>query len=369
MISFRTPDQPLPMENNPRKVFFGMFGQGDTNEERQNILKTTNSLLDYVQGIDGHPDAQARRRRPRARERLPGFGARDRAPRAEARGERQVAGRSARCAARSAGGFRRAPRRPVRDDRAGLADQSDPRRDDEDGRGSEHADVPEPRRPRGVPSDLALGWIPGPRRQPAEDPGLPHRGVREVRRAPQGHARRRRIGARQLDHPVRQQHGEQRRAQQRSAAAGADRPWRRPQGQPAPALQAGHAAREHPGDDARAARACRPATSRSSPTAPARSRRCDRRSARGCRAVARRPAGLALPRSGVSRLRVRRDQRQPAVARLRPGLAQTGRQPPQPRWQHAAAVGGLQRRRRRGEASAACRRRRHRSPTTTAPRR
>ena len=48
MISFRTPDQPLPMENNPRKVFFGMFGQGDTNEERQNILKTTNSLLDYV---------------------------------------------------------------------------------------------------------------------------------------------------------------------------------------------------------------------------------------------------------------------------------------------------------------------------------
>ena len=48
MISFRTPNQPLPMENNPRKVFFGMFGQGDTNEERQNILKTTDSLLDYV---------------------------------------------------------------------------------------------------------------------------------------------------------------------------------------------------------------------------------------------------------------------------------------------------------------------------------
>jgi hypothetical protein len=48
MISFRTPDQPLPMENNPRKVFFGMFGQGDTQEERQAILKTTDSLLDYV---------------------------------------------------------------------------------------------------------------------------------------------------------------------------------------------------------------------------------------------------------------------------------------------------------------------------------
>jgi Protein of unknown function (DUF1552) len=48
MISFRTPQQPLPMENNPRKVFYGMFGQGDTKEERQAILNTTSSLLDYV---------------------------------------------------------------------------------------------------------------------------------------------------------------------------------------------------------------------------------------------------------------------------------------------------------------------------------
>jgi len=48
MISFRTPQQALPMESNPRKVFVGMFGQGDTAEERQAILKTTNSLLDYV---------------------------------------------------------------------------------------------------------------------------------------------------------------------------------------------------------------------------------------------------------------------------------------------------------------------------------
>ncbi len=48
MISFRTPSQPLPMESNPRKVFFTMFGQGDTNEERQAILKSTDSLLDYV---------------------------------------------------------------------------------------------------------------------------------------------------------------------------------------------------------------------------------------------------------------------------------------------------------------------------------
>jgi hypothetical protein len=48
MISFRTPQQPLPMESNPRKAFYGMFGQGDTTQERQAILKTTGSLLDYI---------------------------------------------------------------------------------------------------------------------------------------------------------------------------------------------------------------------------------------------------------------------------------------------------------------------------------
>jgi hypothetical protein len=48
MISFRTPGQPLPMESNPRKAFYAMFGQGDTKEEREAILSTTGSLLDYV---------------------------------------------------------------------------------------------------------------------------------------------------------------------------------------------------------------------------------------------------------------------------------------------------------------------------------
>jgi Protein of unknown function (DUF1552) len=47
-ISFRTPSQPLPMEGNPRKVFLSMFGQGATKAERQSILGTTTSLLDYV---------------------------------------------------------------------------------------------------------------------------------------------------------------------------------------------------------------------------------------------------------------------------------------------------------------------------------
>src|SRR5690606_36455386 len=48
MISFRTPQQPLPLEGNPRKVFISIFGQGNTKEERQQILGTTKSLLDYV---------------------------------------------------------------------------------------------------------------------------------------------------------------------------------------------------------------------------------------------------------------------------------------------------------------------------------
>jgi hypothetical protein len=47
-ISYRTPNQPLPMESNPRKLFYTMFGQGDNQRERAAILKSTDSLLDYV---------------------------------------------------------------------------------------------------------------------------------------------------------------------------------------------------------------------------------------------------------------------------------------------------------------------------------
>jgi len=48
--AFRTPFQPLPMEDNPRKVFFQLFGQGDTTQERREILTETGSILDYVRG-------------------------------------------------------------------------------------------------------------------------------------------------------------------------------------------------------------------------------------------------------------------------------------------------------------------------------
>ncbi|HTQ36665.1 MAG TPA: DUF1552 domain-containing protein [Steroidobacteraceae bacterium] len=52
--AFRTPFQPLPMEDNPRKVFFTLFGQGDDTKERKQILGETGSLLDYAmeQGKD-----------------------------------------------------------------------------------------------------------------------------------------------------------------------------------------------------------------------------------------------------------------------------------------------------------------------------
>lgn len=47
-ISYKTPNQPLPMETNPRKVFYTMFGQGDNDRQRTAILKSEDSLLDYV---------------------------------------------------------------------------------------------------------------------------------------------------------------------------------------------------------------------------------------------------------------------------------------------------------------------------------
>jgi Protein of unknown function (DUF1552) len=53
-VAFRSPTQPLPMEFNPRKVFYRLFGQGDTAEERDAIVDETASILDAVTA-----DAQA----------------------------------------------------------------------------------------------------------------------------------------------------------------------------------------------------------------------------------------------------------------------------------------------------------------------
>lgn len=47
-LSFNTPQRALPMENNPRKMFFQMFGQGDNDRERAAIVAESRSLLDSV---------------------------------------------------------------------------------------------------------------------------------------------------------------------------------------------------------------------------------------------------------------------------------------------------------------------------------
>jgi hypothetical protein len=49
-IAWRTPTQSLPQESNPRSVFQKLFGQGDTDQERAQILVETGSILDRVQG-------------------------------------------------------------------------------------------------------------------------------------------------------------------------------------------------------------------------------------------------------------------------------------------------------------------------------
>jgi hypothetical protein len=40
--------QPLPMEHNPRKLFYRLFGEGDTADEREAIRVHTTSLLDLI---------------------------------------------------------------------------------------------------------------------------------------------------------------------------------------------------------------------------------------------------------------------------------------------------------------------------------
>jgi hypothetical protein len=47
-LSYRTPTQPQPMEYNPRTLFYRLFGQGDTDEERLAIINEQRSILDRV---------------------------------------------------------------------------------------------------------------------------------------------------------------------------------------------------------------------------------------------------------------------------------------------------------------------------------
>src|ERR1700733_10532640 len=47
-ISFKSPTQPLPMENDPHKLFYRLFGGGDTADERTIASNQYASLLDLV---------------------------------------------------------------------------------------------------------------------------------------------------------------------------------------------------------------------------------------------------------------------------------------------------------------------------------
>ena len=47
-LAWRTPTQSLPQEGNPRAVFQKLFGHGDTEQERADILRETGSILDRV---------------------------------------------------------------------------------------------------------------------------------------------------------------------------------------------------------------------------------------------------------------------------------------------------------------------------------
>ncbi|MDR0779873.1 MAG: DUF1552 domain-containing protein [Pseudomonadales bacterium] len=47
-IAFQSRHQPLPMEHNPRKLFYRLFGAGDTSLERELIGAQSRSLLDFA---------------------------------------------------------------------------------------------------------------------------------------------------------------------------------------------------------------------------------------------------------------------------------------------------------------------------------
>ena len=113
-VAWRTPKQSLPQEGNPRAVFYRLFGQGDTDAERQAITTETGSLLDRVsEDANALVDALGRRGSRRG-QRLSRLGAGDRAPRADDRDARHLGAGDSRCADRRAERHRRAHEADVR---------------------------------------------------------------------------------------------------------------------------------------------------------------------------------------------------------------------------------------------------------------
>ena len=123
--AFRTPTQPLPMENNPRKVFYQMFGKGDTIGGARGDSRRQRQRPGLRDGVHGAVEVTAGRGGSRPSGRLHGFGARSRAARTEAQREQQVGPAAAQCAAGHSGGLYRDARRAFRADGAGVSVEPD----------------------------------------------------------------------------------------------------------------------------------------------------------------------------------------------------------------------------------------------------
>ena len=155
-ISFRTPAQPLPMEHNPRKLFYRLFGQGDTAAEREAIIAQTGSSArprERERRIGAQP---ARPGRPGAHGRVPGLGARDRAPSRRSMADQDFSKLDLPDApAGVPANVRRAHQADVRPRGACLSGGSHARRVVHDGGRDQHADLQPGRHLRGVPSAVA----------------------------------------------------------------------------------------------------------------------------------------------------------------------------------------------------------------------
>ncbi len=182
-VAFRTPYQALPMETNPRKVFYGMFGQGDTQDERSQLLDDSGSVLDYVM----QSSATCSKR----------LGAADRSSLNDYLDSVREVERRVQKMAVSAKGLSKLPAAPVgvpEDftelldvlfEMIALAFQTDQTRIAtlHAGEGSQHAHVQHDWRVGCVPSAVASPERSGEARTPDQDPDVSHRALREVRRS------------------------------------------------------------------------------------------------------------------------------------------------------------------------------------------
>jgi hypothetical protein len=193
-IAFRTPTQPLPMEHNPRKAFYRLFGQGDNAAERHAIVEETGSILDMVA-----ENAADLKRQLGTTDQAMVDDYLDSVREIERRVQKQTEKESSGVKLPDA-------RHHVRDDRAGLPGQRHARHHLHDGQGSQHEDVQPDRRAGCVPSALASPERRCEARPSREGSGVPQRSVRALPEAHGRHAGWRRVAPGSLDHALRQQH-------------------------------------------------------------------------------------------------------------------------------------------------------------------